>query len=97
MQQESVRRNPDAATPAELRTLLAVRLEVLDAATRQESPLAPLPIAERWGWQAVLKTHGRDAGGHLMATVKAYQPGGLPVYTRNVRLVPEQPLPKELR
>jgi hypothetical protein len=91
------RRKPEGATADELRSLLSLRLECLEAATRQQNGDAPLPIAERFGWQARIKTLGRGLEGHLLATVTVSQPGGKTVYVRRVRLVHSQPLPRDLR
>jgi hypothetical protein len=91
------RRKPDVATPDELRSLLSIRLECLDAATRQENGDAPVAITDRFGWQARIKTLGRDAQGHLLASVRVLQPGGKQVYVRRVRLVHSQRLPRALR
>ena len=96
MPESTVRGNPNVATPDELRSLLSARLAALEAATMQKGQEAPLPIEERWGWKSTIKTLGRDAGGHLRATVTVSQPGGSVVYVRKVRLVPERRLPSSL-
>lgn len=82
----------DEATTEELRSLLIVRRECLDQATQMMNEGVPMPVSERWGWRARIKTLGRDRDDSLLASITVTCPEGKIRVLRNVRLVRERTL-----
>jgi len=82
----------DDATTDELQSLFEVRRQCLDAATALVNDGVPLPVYERWGWKARIRTLGRDQDGSLLASVTVEDPADHIRMLRNVRLVKESSL-----
>jgi hypothetical protein len=79
-------RNPNAPTPAEVRSVLKVRADCLDAATGEGRLDGPLPVRWRVGWRGIITWMGRDRDGSMKASVTIYDQNSTKVYVRYVRL-----------
>lgn len=85
-------RNPNAPTPSEVRSVLIVRREALEAAVSQEVLDGVLPVQWRVGWRATVTWHGRDRDGSMKASVVVTDRSSKQVYVRHVRLCRERRL-----
>lgn len=89
--------HPKGTTQEEFSKLIELRREALDTATEAHGLGQPLPVPWRHGWKAHLRVGPRDRDGSLTAHIVVTGPHGVVPYTRKVRLVTQQRLPRGLR
>lgn len=88
---------PEGTTREEFLKLLELRREALASATEEHGMGHPLPVAWRHGWKAHLTVGRRLKDGSLPAEIVVTGPRGIAPYTRRVRLVAAEALPRGLR